>query len=116
MSLAIADFKRPTGRLAAAWFTDDLSAALTVWLAEAITLSTDEAVQVAWVYHRAYQTLADDRALTAATTAADDIRESFTDAQLTRWQTLADGERSRFDALTGSSGGPVITPVGFVTP
>ena len=110
MPLVAADFKRPTGRLSPDWFVDDLDASLTAWLAEAVTKTSDEAIQAAWVYHRAYQTLADDRSLVAATTAADDIRESFSDSQVAHWQKLADSMRAQYERLAGL-GGPYFTPI-----
>lgn len=110
MPVTAADFKRPTGRLAPEWFAADLDVNLTAWILEAQAKSSDETTQRAWVYHRAYQTMADDRALIAATTAADDIRESFSDSQISYWQRLADAALSEFERLTGV-GGPYFTPI-----
>lgn len=110
MAVLISDFERPTGRLSPDWFADDLDEALTAWLAEAVAKSSDEASQRAWVYHRAYQTLADDRALVAQSVAADDIRESFSDSQVTHWQRLADAALSEYEGLAGL-GGPHFAPI-----
>ena len=111
MALVAADFKRPTGRLSPTWFVDDLDTALAAWLLEAQAKASDESLQAAWVYHRAYQALADDRALVAATTAADDIRESFSDSQVAHWQKLANEARAEYDRLSGL-GGPHFTQIG----
>lgn len=114
MALTTSQFKRPTGRLSPTWFADDLDALLTALIQQAEGLTSNEAAQVAWVYHRAYQTLADDRALIAQTIAADDIRETYSEKQLAHWQNLADSMLAKYEHLTRTSaGGPVFTPVGF---
>jgi hypothetical protein len=113
MALTAADFRRPAGQLRADWFVDDLDTLLAAFIAEAEAKSSDEDAQRAWVYHRAYRTLADDRALVAATIAADDIRETFSDSQLRHWADLAARAAAQFDALTGAGGGAVFTSVGF---
>lgn len=109
MPLTAADFKRPSGRLSPAWFTDDLGTSLTAWLVDAGAVSSDEAAQAAWVYYRAYQSLADDRALVAASRSVGGVSESFTDEQWRHWQRLADDALSEFDGLSGL-GGPYFTP------
>lgn len=114
MALTVEQFKRPAGRLSPAWYQDDLDTLLAALIAEAEARTGNEAAQVAWVYHHAYQTLADDRALIAQTIAADDVRETFSDQQLGHWQRLADSMLAQYNNLTGAaSGGAVFTRVGF---
>lgn len=113
MALTPSEFKRPTGRLSASWFVDDLDASLAAFIAEAQDLTANEVAQAAWVYHRAYQTLADDRALIAQTVAADDVRETFGDAQIAHWQRVAQDYFDEFTAANGTPvGGPVLQPIG----
>lgn len=112
--LTVDQFKRPIGRLNPSWFEDDLDALLTALRTEAQERTTLESAQVAWVYYRAYQTLADDRALVAQTIAADDVRETYSEAQLGHWQRLADSMLAQYEHVLGvAGGGAVFTRVGF---
>lgn len=115
MALTKDSFKRPQGRLNPAWYEGgDLDDMLEAWLAEAQAKTSSEPAQEAWVYHRAFQALADDRLLQPATVAADDIREAYAPEQLAMWRRWADEYRARYDALTnGGAAAPVITPVRF---
>ena len=60
MALTISDLIEPTGELSEELFPGkDLDEFVTAWLAEAETKSESESAQRAWVYHRAYRTVAD---------------------------------------------------------
>lgn len=114
MALTTANFTRPAGRLNPAWYEDDLNALLTALITQAEGLTSDEAAQTAWVYARAYGVLADDAMARPATMAADDIRKSFSDAQLTSWRRIAQDHMDEFNSLTGGAvGGPVLQPIGY---
>lgn len=95
MALAEADFKQPTGRLQAAWFTD-VDASLTAWLAEAVTVTasiTDatlaEGAQKSWVYYRAYQSLYESALVSPAETRTQETWDRWTEGQIRELGRLA---------------------------
>lgn len=104
MALDKDSFKRPAGRLDPSWYAGDLDAMLTAWLAEAAQKTPVEAAQAAWVYHRAFQTLADDRLLQPASVAADDVREAYSPQQLAAWERWAGEYLAEYQAHTGAVG------------
>ncbi len=60
MALTNADFIQPTGQLATSLFPGvDVPTYVDAWIAEAEDLTEVEERQRAWVYHRAYRTIAD---------------------------------------------------------
>lgn len=101
-----AHFKRPTGELSPDWFTDDLDATLQA----AIIESAGELLETqrAFVYWRAYETLVADVMSRPASLKADDVSETYSDAQLAYWREQAAAWRGRYDA--GRT--PVVTAVG----
>lgn len=114
MPLAITDFKRPKGRLTAAWFVDDLDTLLTELLTQATAASSDETTQEAFVYAKAFSILVDDMMHAPASYKLGPKSEQVTPAQLAHFRSERDRYQAKLDALTGV-GGAVLTAIGYDT-
>jgi len=114
VALTSSDLQRPAGRLDPTWFTDP-DATLTALIAKAVELTDDQGAQAAWVYARAYALLADDAMTRPSSEAADDVRRSFTDAQLRHWQRMSDAAQAEYRSIVGAtppgSGVTSVTPI-----
>lgn len=93
------DFLRPTGRLDPEWVDEE---SLDALITQAEAASDDEATQIAFVYARAYNRLADDWAARASTRSADDITEVHSATQIAHWRSQARAWEAEFDRLNGT--------------
>lgn len=115
MALQAADFIEPAGELNEGLFPGaDLTAYVQAWITDAESRTNDEAAQDAWVYHRAYTTIANRIHAGLASEKKGDAAASRSDAQFAYWSGRASAALARYAARTGTAG-PVLTAVGFTT-
>jgi hypothetical protein len=101
MRWAADDFVQPVGQLNPAWFPNaDLTVSVQAWLDDAESKTDDTNAQQAWVYYRAFQSLADDFHQGVATAREGEITGTRSEQQFRYWSRRADRELARYrDAL-----------------
>lgn len=117
MALAASDFVYPAGFFKSADFPDEtLTDTLTAFLTKALTLSSDEAVQTAYVNYRGYAAICDR--LNAGLIREKRLQaEGWMDpAQLAYFKEQRDRWEAEYNALSGSAGGIVWGEVAYVEP
>ena len=117
MALTATSFIEPAGELSEELFPGkDLEEFTTAWLAEAVTKTSSEAAQAAWVYYRAYLTVANRMNAEASSERKGDVTAARVADQLAYWRKLAAEHRQEFDSLTGAAvGGAFLQPIGYTS-
>lgn len=102
MALIADDLKYPDGELQPAMFPGgDIDTNLDVWLADAVTKTTNDDAQRHWVYYRAYTVIAGRLAVAPSSQSSfGDISRSIAGSQIKHFADLATQHRSEFDRLT----------------
>ena len=105
MALAVNDFTQPEGELEESYFPSvDLTAYLGTWLSQAQSkAASDEEAQEAYVYHRAFQHIADRFNNEAADLDVEDVgsRRRLVE-QMRFWQRRAAEQLRAFEEATAS--------------
>lgn len=111
MALTVESFIAPAGRLTQDQYPNlDLEEAITAWMAEAALQADEEPAQAAWVYYRAFDTLASRLMSEAASESRGAASASRSESQLAHWVKERDRALAQYQALTGgkhTSGGVV---------
>lgn len=117
MALTATSFIEPAGELAEELFPGkDLEEFAAAWLAEAQAKTSSEAAQAAWVYYRAYLTVANRFNIEASTEAKGSVSASRLFSQIDYWRKRAAEHRQEFDSLTSAgTGGAYLQPVGYTS-
>ena len=115
MAVTIYDLLHPTGELERSMFPDhDLDEISAAWFTDAATRTaamdagdTQDAAVKAWVYYRAFTTLANWIAAKPSlhSYTGDDRREAWGNDRVKHWQTKAEAYLAQFNTLAE----PVIT-------
>lgn len=114
MALAASDFIEPAGELSSDLFPGvDLTTFVTGWLADAATRTTDEAAQAAWVYHRAFTSIANRLSGGATSVKEGGVTVTVGGHQAEYWLDRAASKRNEYATATGATPTPILTPVGY---
>lgn len=115
MALTATSFIEPAGELSEELFPGkDLEEFTAAWLAHAQAKTSSEAAQTAWVYHRAYLTVANRFNAEAASETKGSVSAARHANQMDYWRRRAEGHLHDFHALTGTGlGGAFLQPVGY---
>lgn len=107
--MTVADLIEPLGELSDSMFTD-VDEYVAAWLTEAEGKTSNEAAQRAWVYHRAYTSLANRMHAGLASEKKGDASAARSDAQFAYWAGRASSALATFNGLTAGAG-PILTRV-----
>jgi len=115
MALTALSFIEPAGELSEELFPGkDLEEFTAAWLAEAQLKSGSEVAQAAWVYSRAYLTVANRMNAEAASETKGSVSAARLANQIDYWRKRALEHRHDFDILAGTSlGGAYLQPIGY---
>ena len=103
MSWAADDFVQPVGQLNPAWFPNaDLTVSVQAWLDDAESKTDDTNAQQAWVYYRAFQSLADEFHLALAGASEGAVSGYKAVTQFQYWRRRADRELARYRGALGT--------------
>lgn len=107
-----ADFISPTGELTADLFPGiDLSAAVTAWINDALTRTSNPNAQRSWVLYRAYAHVADRMHAGLASESKGPASASRSDAQFRYWRTRANAHLAAFRSVMAPDGVVEVRPV-----
>lgn len=105
MALTITDLKYPAGEIIDLMFPDGVDVPVGKWLDEAVSLTTDVGAQAAYVYWRAFQTVATRLSVTpsrqSSNQGAHDV--SWGDGRVQTMQDRADFYKAKYERLANSS-------------
>lgn len=108
--LTVEDLIEPMGELGESLFPGgDLEEFVAAYLADAQARTSSEAGQRAWVYHRAYTSVANRIHAGLASEKKGDAAASLASDQFQYWQAKADAALADFNA--GRGAGPILTRV-----
>lgn len=110
MALQASDFIEPAGELSEELFPGkNLTTYASAWLTEAQGKTSDEDAQREWVYHRAYQTVANRLNAQLISEQKGDLRGQRSDSQNAYYSRLAKQHLDNYNALTGTGPAAVLT-------
>lgn len=110
--MTVEDLIEPKGELGESLFpSGDLEEFVAAYLADAEARTSSEAAQRAWVYHRAYSSVANRLHAGLASEKKGDASAALASDQFRYWQAKAAQALADFNASAGLSPGPILTRV-----
>lgn len=106
VTLTIDDLKYPGGEMQDVMFPDgDIDDALTAWLSEATSLTTDNEAAEHYVYYRGYNAIANRIAATPSSvnSTTGGHSESWSDSRIKELRGLANHHKREFDQAADTS-------------